>query len=530
MALYKVDKTTGNTSLVSGSNAEVMRHVIQNELGTALADEINLQFSDGLNAIDDSANGKTKVGVDTTFTEAETRANIDSGDTLKTILGKIKKWFTDIPSLFVSKTGDTMTGALTVKNSDDSPLYVQSGVSDRAYTCYKASDGSVLGYIGVKSDGKAYLYTDSSKQLAFLSDIPDISGKVNKSGDTMTGRLTLTPSSTGTVIESYRTHTDTSSKATDILLGNNIANGTAGSCYGRLTLYGKGTNYTVIDAPISTANRTIDFPDASGTVALTSDIPSVPTKVSQLTNDSGFITSSGTAANVSGTVAIANGGTGATTRLAAAKNLTNEEVTNPGYVVGLTDSWGKFGWTTIGNLKTALGVPAAANNGTLTIQKNGSTVKTFTANSSSNVTANITVPTKLSELTNDVVNNATLTIQKNGSTVKTFTANASSNVTANITVPTKTSDLTNDAKAPSITCSRKTQDYNSMGLSASEVKFFNMNPNSANRPPEEQWFFLIDMMSDDTSFEGQLALGMTGVNSVYYRRKNGTWQSWTKLN
>ena len=43
------------------------------------------------------------------------------------------------------------------------------------------------------------------------------------------------------------------------------------------------------------------------------------------------------------------------------------------------------------------------------------------------------------------VNNATLTIQKNGTTVKTFTANASSNVTANITVPTKTSDLNNDS-------------------------------------------------------------------------------------
>lgn len=43
------------------------------------------------------------------------------------------------------------------------------------------------------------------------------------------------------------------------------------------------------------------------------------------------------------------------------------------------------------------------------------------------------------------VNNATLTIQKNGTTVKTFTANASSNVTANITVPTKTSDITNDS-------------------------------------------------------------------------------------
>lgn len=39
------------------------------------------------------------------------------------------------------------------------------------------------------------------------------------------------------------------------------------------------------------------------------------------------------------------------------------------------------------------------------------------------------------------VNNATLTIQKNGTTVNTFTANASSNVTANITVPTSFSDL-----------------------------------------------------------------------------------------
>ena len=41
------------------------------------------------------------------------------------------------------------------------------------------------------------------------------------------------------------------------------------------------------------------------------------------------------------------------------------------------------------------------------------------------------------------VNNATLTIQKNGTTVKTFTANASSDVTCNITVPTNTNELTN---------------------------------------------------------------------------------------
>ena len=43
------------------------------------------------------------------------------------------------------------------------------------------------------------------------------------------------------------------------------------------------------------------------------------------------------------------------------------------------------------------------------------------------------------------VNDGTLTIQKNGTNVATFTANQSTAATANITVPTKTSDLTNDS-------------------------------------------------------------------------------------
>ena len=74
--------------------------------------------------------------------------------------------------------------------------------------------------------------------------------------------------------------------------------------------------------------------------------------------------------------------------------------------------------------------------GMLTIQKNGNTVGTFSANQATDETINIEVPD---------VNNGTLTIQQNGTTVDTFTANASSNVTANITVPTKTSELTNDS-------------------------------------------------------------------------------------
>lgn len=59
------------------------------------------------------------------------------------------------------------------------------------------------------------------------------------------------------------------------------------------------------------------------------------------------------------------------------------------------------------------------NNGTLTIQKNGTNVQTFTANQSGNVTANITVPTKVSELTNDsgYINDVEITSSSSGSTL-----------------------------------------------------------------------------------------------------------------
>ena len=61
------------------------------------------------------------------------------------------------------------------------------------------------------------------------------------------------------------------------------------------------------------------------------------------------------------------------------------------------------------------------NNGTLTIQKNGTKVATFTANQKDGTTANITVPTKVSQLTNDsgyTTNKGTVTsvaVKMNGS-------------------------------------------------------------------------------------------------------------------
>ena len=65
---------------------------------------------------------------------------------------------------------------------------------------------------------------------------------------------------------------------------------------------------------------------------------------------------SGTSANVTGTVAIANGGTGATTRLNAVKALTNEAVGTPTHFLAITTNWGKAGYTTVAQAKTVLGI------------------------------------------------------------------------------------------------------------------------------------------------------------------------------
>ena len=147
------------------------------------------------------------------------------------------------------------------------------------------------------------------------------------------------------------------------------------------------------------------------------------------------------------------------------------------------------------NLDTAIRtIPQpTVNDGTLTIQKNGTNVATFTANQASNATANISVPTDTGDLTNGAgfitssslpgdmtgatsqdagahglvpapaagdedkvlsgagtwvnqptvptVNDATLTITQNGTSAGTFTANASSNVTIALTDTTYT-DMT----------------------------------------------------------------------------------------
>ena len=96
------------------------------------------------------------------------------------------------------------------------------------------------------------------------------------------------------------------------------------------------------------------------------------------------------------------------------------------------------------------------NNGTLNLQRNGATIGTFKANQPTDVTVNFKVPTKTSELTNDKhfitleelpnsnAGAGTLTIKKNNAVQGTFTPTQDENVTINLTVPLKVSELIND--------------------------------------------------------------------------------------
>lgn len=143
---------------------------------------------------------------------------------------------------------------------------------------------------------------------------------------------------------------------------------------------------------IAVPTKTSDLTNDSGFITA-SDIPTIPTKTSQLTNDSGFVTNS------------------------------------------------------------------AIGKGTLTIQKNGANVATFGANQSENATANISVPTKTSDLTND---SGFVTSADVPSKTSDLTNDSGFATTSDI--PTKTSQLTNDSgfiTAADISSAGEWQDWTS---------------------------------------------------------------------
>ena len=162
------------------------------------------------------------------------------------------------------------------------------------------------------------------------------------------------------------------------------------------TVYSAGTGIN-INASNEISNTIVSYNDLE-------DLPEIPTKTSDLTNDSDYVTEnelsdvafSGSYADLSNIPVIPD----STSDLINDSGFIDKDVNDLTYYTKTAD----LGTVALSNDYTDLinkpTIPTV-NDGTLTIQQNGTNVETFTANSSTNKTANITVPTKTSDLTND---------------------------------------------------------------------------------------------------------------------------------
>jgi hypothetical protein len=262
---------------------------------------------------------------------------------------------------------------------------------------------------------------------------------------------------------------------------------------------------------IYTGSYTLTLPSATGTIALTSDIPGVFTGADAGTaGTSGIVPAPAAGDN---TKFLAGDGTWKTvsiyslpiasdTTLGGIKVGNNLTIDSGTGVLSATDTtYSDFTGATSGVAGAHGLVPAPTTSDPDKFLKGDGTWGTppgtsYSAGTGISITSNTIavdtttiaevsdIPTKTSDLINDgadntstyveadelatvatsgdygdllnkpaipTVNNATLTIQKNGTDVQTFTANQSTNATANITVPTTVAELTDASDYATVT-------------------------------------------------------------------------------
>jgi len=139
------------------------------------------------------------------------------------------------------------------------------------------------------------------------SDIPDLSSiysttdekvkAISDSGDG-TQRFLVFGSNSGNAETKYYSNMftlshNTSTQTAVLIIGSSGTTQTSGKLYLYNGTANSGT-FTNLSSS-ATSMRSIIFPDNSGTVALTTDIPTVPTNVSSFINDAGYVASTTTA-------------------------------------------------------------------------------------------------------------------------------------------------------------------------------------------------------------------------------------------
>ena len=286
-----------------------------------------------------------------TFTEASTRENIYSGEKFSNILGKIKKFFSDLKTVAFSGSYNDLTDQPTIPAAQvNSDWNATSGVAEILNKPTKLSD-----FI---NDSGFITNTVSNLTNYYLKSETYTQAEVNS----------LIAGITGLHIEVVQTLPTTDISTTTIYL---VPKTTAGT-------------QDVYDEYINLDGTTSGWEHIGSTeVDLTNYYTKTETDnlLAAKVSDNPTFTEASTRANIASGESFA-------TILGKIKKFFSDLKT-----VAFSGSYN--------DLTDQPTIPTV-NNATLTIQKNGTNVQTFTANASANKTANITVPTKMSDLTNDV--------------------------------------------------------------------------------------------------------------------------------
>lgn len=309
------------------------------------------------------------------------------------------------------KIGNNLPQDLNLKQNENQTILINGGG-----LAYAITDVLVNG-VSVVSDNIAYVITPTK-----TSELQNDSGYITYEQDPTVAsyikQITLGD------INSWNNKQDELISGTNIKTINNTSLLGSGNIEITGNVYTAGTginisNSNVISNTIVSYNDLEDTPDIptkvsdlqndedfvsendlslvafSGSYADLSDTPEIPDKTSELQNDSGFIDK-----NVN--------------------DLTNYPLTSSLATVATSGSYN--------DLSNTPTIPTV-NDGTLTIQQNGTTLDTFTANSSSNKSVNVITPTKVSDLTNDSGFINSIKTVNNNSLIGSGNVNINSNIT-----------------------------------------------------------------------------------------------------
>lgn len=260
----------------------------------------------------------------------------------------------------------TRTAQVLHANSDNAGYGINLGVGGSGNTVLGAGEsctaqlnelaGNASENLYLVADGNIYFKpngnTWSNAKTVTLNSAGEMSGLSKVTATEFVGKLT--GDVTGTFNGPCKGNADSATK----LQTARTINGTSFDGSGNITTSSWGTarNIYISDSDGTNTGAAVSVNGAgNATLKLPGTI-----KASITGNVTGNC--SGTSANVTGTVAIANGGTGATTRLGALKNLTNENVgTSAQHFLVITDSWGKGGYASVANAKSVLGISNVVN-------------------------------------------------------------------------------------------------------------------------------------------------------------------------